>query len=64
MEQTVEERISTLHYCIKELFPDAVSVNIHVTSEGISVFPEFRTNISGYTMKNISGKWIKKAITE
>ena len=44
---------------IKEIYPEAVSVKILVNSEGIEVNPEYRTNIRGYTMKNICGEWIK-----
>ncbi len=64
MEQTVEERIGTLHFIIKEMFPDAVSVNILVNGEGIDVTPNFKTNTIGYSMKTITGRWIKKAVTE
>jgi DNA polymerase II small subunit/DNA polymerase delta subunit B len=58
--QTMEQRIDTIHYIIKELFPEAIGVNIHVTSEGITATPEYRTNVSGYSMRTISGKWVKK----
>jgi len=30
-------------------------------STGIAVDTEFRTNLSGYSMKTISGKWVEKA---
>jgi hypothetical protein len=59
-KMTVEERISTIHYTLKDMFPEATSVNVFVNSEGINVTPVYRTNISGYSMKNISGNWIKK----
>lgn len=55
----MEEKINKLHEMIKEIYPEAVSVKILVNSEGIEVNPEYRTNIRGYTMKNICGEWIK-----
>jgi hypothetical protein len=58
--QNVEERLSTIQFILKELFPEAIGVNVHVNSEGITVSPEFRTNVVGYSMRNICGNWIKK----
>jgi hypothetical protein len=59
-KMTVEERISTIHYMLKDMFPDAVNVSVFVNSEGIDVTPVYRTNISGHSMKSISGNWVKK----
>jgi len=59
-KMTIEERISTIHYTLKDMFPEATSVNVFVNSEGINVTPIYRTNISGYSMRNVSGNWIKK----
>ena len=59
-KMTVEERISTIHYVLKDMFPEAVSVSVFVSGEGIDVTPVYKTNISGNCMKTISGNWIKK----
>jgi hypothetical protein len=61
MEQTMEERISTIHFMLKDMFPDATSVRVFANSEGIDVIPTFKTNISNFSMKTITGKWVKKA---
>jgi hypothetical protein len=60
--KTTEERISEIHADIKALFPDATSVNVFVNSEGIDVQPTYKTELSGYSMRNISGKWVKGAV--
>jgi hypothetical protein len=57
----MEDKVQTLHYLIKEMFPDAVSVEVFVNSEGIDVTPVFKTNLVNKSIKNISGNWIKKA---
>jgi len=57
----LEQKIQILHALIKEMFPDAVSVSVIVNCEGILVEPSFRTNLSGYSMMSICGKWIEKA---
>jgi hypothetical protein len=59
-KKPMEDRISTIHYIIKDMFPEAVSVTVFVNSEGIDVTPVYRTNISGHSMKSISGNWVKK----
>ena len=56
--KSMESKINQLHEMIKELFPDADSVKICVNSQGIEVHPNYRTNISGYSMRTITGKWI------
>lgn len=57
-ELTVGQRINLIHDEIKELFPEAASVKIIVTAEGIEVYPRYRTNLKGYTMRNINGEWV------
>ena len=59
-KMTVEERISTIHYMLKDMFPDAVNVSVFVNSEGIRVTPHFVTNANGFSMQTITGTWIKK----
>jgi hypothetical protein len=61
MGQTIEERISTIQFILKEMFPEAESVTVFVNCEGIQVKPEFRTNIVDCSRQNISGNWIKQA---
>lgn len=58
----MEDRIQTIHFILKELFPDAVSVNVLVSSRGIEVIPTFKTNLCDCSMKTITGKWTKKQI--
>ncbi len=55
----IEAKIQKLHEQIKNIFPDAVSVEIFVNDNGITVRPDYRTNLT-YSMKNISGEWVKK----
>lgn len=55
-----EDKIMEMHELIKELFPDAVSVKVFVNSQGIEVEPQFKTNISGYSMQTITGQWVSK----
>lgn len=57
---SMEDQINQIHETIKNLYPEAVSVNIFVNSQGIEVTPEFRTNVSGCSMQTITGKWVKK----
>lgn len=59
-KMTVEERMSAIHYTLKDMFPEAISVSVFVNSEGIDITPAYKTNVSGYSMKNISGNWVKK----
>ena len=56
---TIEEALHAIRETIISMYPEAVSVDISVTAEGISATPTFRTDIKGYTMQNISGKWVK-----
>ena len=55
----MEEKINYIHELIKEIYPEAVAVRIFVNYQGIEVTPEYKTNISGYTMQNINEDWIK-----
>lgn len=55
----MEETINQIHNMIKETFPEAVSVNIFVNSQGIDVKPVYLTNIKGHSMRNINGEWVK-----
>lgn len=57
----MQAKINEIHAQLKALFPDAVSVNIFVSSEGIEVTPKFRTNLDGYTMKTLTGAWVNRA---
>lgn len=57
----MEEKVQVLHAVIKDMFPDAVLVNVVVNSEGIAVDANFRTNLSGMSMKTITGNWVGKA---
>lgn len=57
----IEDKIQKLHEQIKEIFPDAVSVEIFVNNDGIKVNPRYEANLKNYSMKNITGKWVKKA---
>lgn len=57
----MEQKIQVLHALIKDMFPDAILVRVVVNSEGIAVDTEFRTNLSGFSMKTITGKWVEKA---
>jgi D-serine dehydratase len=59
-QQTVEERIATIQFIIKELFPEAVSVNIFINSQGIDVTPHYKTLLKDYSIQNISGNWVRK----
>lgn len=61
VKQTIEERISTVHFILKDMFPEAISIQVLVNSEGIGVSPNYKTNVSGFSIKNVSGNWIKKA---
>jgi len=57
----MEKEISEIHSKIKELFPEAVSVSIFVNCEGINVTPNYRTDLTGCSMRNINGEWVKGA---
>lgn len=56
----MEEKIDKIHQLIKEVFPDAILVEVIVNTNGIEVKPRFRTNVSEYTMQTITGKWINR----
>jgi len=56
----MEEKINQLHQLIKDIFPDAVYVEVIVNSQEIQVNPKFKTNVSEFTMKTITGKWVKR----
>jgi len=58
----VEEKINYIHELIKEIYSDAISVRIFVNNQGIEVNPQYRTNVNGYSMQTINGKWIKSNI--
>jgi len=55
----MEEKLNYIHELIKEIYPEAVRVDISVNSSGIEVYPQYRTNIDGYSMQTITGQWIK-----
>lgn len=55
----MEEQVQALHEMIKTIFPDAVHVKIIVNSDGIEVYPRYDANKS-YSMKTISGEWLKR----
>ena len=57
----IEEKIDEVHSILKELFPNAVAINIRVTYEGINASPEYRTNAKGYSMRTVKGDWIRRA---
>lgn len=40
----MKEKINEIHEIIKELYPEAVSVEVFVNSEGIEVMPNYRIN--------------------
>lgn len=60
MEETVESQLSTVRYILCKLFPEAVSINVFIDSDGIQVDPCFRTNLKDTSMRNVSGDWVKK----
>lgn len=49
---------------IQETYPIGIilepSSKVFVNCEGIEVEPSYRTNISGYSIKTITGTWVKK----
>lgn len=53
--RSAQYNTAKLHHMVMMMFPDAVSVEIFVTAEGINVNP---TYVSGKTMKDINGRWI------
>lgn len=57
----LEEKIQVVHEVLKNLFPDAVSIEVFVNCEGITVAPNFKTNISGFSMQTVTRKWVQKA---
>lgn len=56
----IEAAINTIHEIIKKTFPRSVSVKVFVNSRGLEVEPFYRTNISGYSMRTITGAWVKR----
>lgn len=60
LNMRVEHQIHELYVQIRELFPDAVRVDIVVDSSGITVTPRYMTDLKGFSMQNIRGEWIKK----
>jgi hypothetical protein len=59
-EESIEDKINYIHELIKEIFGEAVRVDISVTNEDIRVTPEYRTNLNSYAMKTINGQWVKR----
>lgn len=60
----MEEKIQEIHSTIKELFPDAVSVSIFVNhSDGISITPNYKTDLVNFSMKKLNGEWVQKSKT-
>ncbi|CAI6072792.1 hypothetical protein [Cohnella sp. JJ-181] len=57
----METQIQIVHAMLKEMFPEAVAVNVFVNVEGIRVEPQYRTNLCGLSMRMINGKWTEKA---
>jgi len=55
----MEEKINHIHELIKEIYGEAVAVRIFVSNRNIEVYPEYRTNVNGYSMQNINGDWVK-----
>jgi len=55
----MEAEIQKLHEQIRNIFPDAVKVEIIVDTDGIIVNPSYRTDLT-YSMMNICGEWVKK----
>lgn len=56
----LETRIDDIHQNIKGVYPDAVSVTIFVSSQGIEVNPNYRFNQTDCSMRTITGKWVSK----
>jgi hypothetical protein len=57
-EITNEQYLDSIHRIIKVAWGDAVKVNIFCNAEGIQIEPEYKTNISGYSMMTINGNWV------
>lgn len=53
----MDEYFASLLREAQRRFPDAVRVNICVTAHEVTVTPEYRGELDGYTMQTMGGQW-------
>jgi hypothetical protein len=59
-EEEIQQTVDAIYSLVKRAWGNAAAVKIFVNAEGITVEPRIRSEISGFTMRNIGGDWIKK----
>ncbi len=59
--RTIEESLHGIHELLVCMYPEAVRIDVAVTADEITATPIYKTDLSEYTMQNVSGKWVKKA---
>ena len=57
---TLEESLHGIRELLVCMYPEAVRIDVAVTADGITATPIYKTDLSEHTMKNVSGKWVKK----
>jgi hypothetical protein len=57
---SIEDRLHEIREEMISLYPEAVRIDVSITEEEIEAIPRYRTDVSGYAMRNVKGGWVKK----
>lgn len=61
MNETMNDYIALLRSDALKMFPGAVSVEIFINAEGVTVTPRYRGQLNGISVREIDGKtWCTK----
>ena len=57
---TIEDSLHGIRELLVQMYPEAVRIDVAVTADEITATPIYKTDLGEYTMKNVSGGWVKK----
>jgi hypothetical protein len=57
---SIEDSLHGIRELLVQMYPEAVRIDVAVTAGEITATPIYKTDLSEYTMQNVSGKWVKK----
>lgn len=57
-ERNKQAKLESVREILAELFGDCVSVTVELNIEGMSVWPDYRESINGFSMRRIDGTWV------
>lgn len=60
----MDEYFAELLRDAQKRFPGAVCVDIRITGHEVTVTPEYRGELDGYTMQTVGGQWCSIRKTE